>query len=54
LLKENRDFEAHLKKLRLPHTYKEFPGDHNWAYWDQHIQDALAFHAKHLGIRLRA
>jgi S-formylglutathione hydrolase FrmB len=54
LLKENRAFHAHLKKLRLPHVYKEFPGGHDWAYWDRHIRDALAFHAKHLGLKYRA
>ncbi|MCE0522947.1 MAG: esterase family protein [Methylacidiphilales bacterium] len=51
LLKENRHFSAYLKKLRLPHVYKEFPGGHSWEYWDRHIQDALVFHAKHLGFK---
>ena len=50
LLEQNREFHAHLDSLHFPHEYHEFEGDHNWAYWDQHIQDALAFHAKVLKI----
>jgi len=50
LLEENRKFHAHLEKLGIPHEYEEFPGAHNWAYWDEHIQEALKFHAAALGI----
>jgi putative tributyrin esterase len=51
LFEDNRAFHAHLEKLRLPHEYQESPGAHDWKYWDEHIQGALAFHAKHLGIQ---
>ena len=47
---ENRGFHAHLEKLGLSHEYKEFPGGHNWAYWDEHVWEAIAFHLPHLGI----
>lgn len=50
LVRDNRELHAHLKKLGIKHTYKEFPGDHNWGYWDEHIQQALAFHRRALGI----
>lgn len=50
LLEDNRVFHAKLKALRIPHEYEEFPGTHNWDYWDLHIQSALAFHARELGI----
>ncbi len=50
LLDDNRAFHAHLEKLGLPHEYAEYPGGHEWAYWDKHIQSALRFHSKHLGI----
>jgi len=53
LLAQNRAFHTHLKKLRLPHEYKEFSGGHDWAYWDEHIREALAFHARRLGIDKR-
>ena len=25
------------------YTYTEGPGIHNWAFWDQHIQEILAW-----------
>ncbi len=43
LLPANRAFHAHLVEHDLPHEYEEFPGDHNWAYWDEHVQEAIAF-----------
>ncbi|MGI4788887.1 MAG: alpha/beta hydrolase [Janthinobacterium lividum] len=43
LIEENRAFHAHLMTLGIPHEYEEHPGDHNWAYWDKHIQDTLKF-----------
>ena len=50
LLDHNRRFHAHLKRLRLPHEYEEFPGAHTWDYWDRHVQEEIAFHRKALGI----
>lgn len=50
LLEDNREFRQKLEALKVPHEYEEFPGSHNWDYWDLHIREALAFHAKHLGI----
>jgi putative tributyrin esterase len=50
LLGQNRDFHAHLEKIGYAHEYEEFPGEHNWAYWDVHIQEAIAFLRRHLGI----
>jgi S-formylglutathione hydrolase FrmB len=57
LLDQNRNFTAHLKKIGVAHEYQEFAGAHDWSYWDKHIQSAIRFHSKHLGIakpRLRA
>lgn len=52
LIEHNRDFHAHLERLGIPHEYEEFPGAHTWDYWDLHVQDAIAFHCKALGIPL--
>jgi S-formylglutathione hydrolase FrmB len=48
LLEENRAFHKHLEDLHISHQYDEFPGVHDWAYWDKHVQEAIAFHAKNL------
>jgi len=50
LLEDNRAFHQHLKELAIPHEYEEFPGEHNWDFWDTHIQEAINFHARALGI----
>ena len=46
LLEGNRHFHAHLESRRIPHTYKEYPGQHNWAYWNAHLPEALQQHFK--------
>lgn len=50
LIEENRACHTHLKQIGYPHEYEEFPGAHTWAYWDEHVQEAIAFHCRHLGI----
>jgi S-formylglutathione hydrolase FrmB len=50
LLPQNGAFHEHLESLHIAHEYQEFPGGHNWAYWDEHVQEALAFHVKNLGL----
>jgi S-formylglutathione hydrolase FrmB len=50
LLDANRQFHTHLETLGVPHEYQEFPGAHDWAYWDLHVQQAIRFHARHLKI----
>jgi S-formylglutathione hydrolase FrmB len=51
LLEENRAFHKHLGSLQIAHEYQEFPGNHDWSYWDRHVQEAVAFHARHLGLK---
>ena len=50
LLEENRAFHRHLEQLGIPHEYAEFPGAHTWDYWDHHVQEAIAFHQRALGL----
>ena len=48
LLEHNRRFHEDLQALKVPHTYREFPGGHDWDYWDLHVREALDFHARNL------
>lgn len=48
LLDQNRAFHKHLEGMRIDHEYQEFPGGHDWAYWDLHVREAIAFHKKNL------
>jgi putative tributyrin esterase len=45
LLPMNRELSATFKQMGIDHDYAEYPGDHNWDYWDLHVQEAIAFHA---------
>lgn len=50
LLDMNRRLHAGLTALGVAHEYEEFPGGHEWGYWDLHVRDALRFHCRALGI----
>ena len=43
LLEANRTLHGHLKKAQIEHIYQEFPGAHEWSYWQEHIKDSLLF-----------
>ncbi len=50
LIEENRAFHAHLQQLGIAHEYAEHDGEHNWSYWDAHIQDTLEFVARAMNL----
>ncbi len=41
LYQDNLAFRDHSLTAGYPLTYREGPGDHNWAYWDQEILTGL-------------
>jgi putative tributyrin esterase len=41
LYEENITFRDYVKPLKLSLTYDEAPGEHTWAFWDEHIQRVL-------------
>jgi len=44
LYEGNLAFRDACRKANYPsHVYEEGPGSHTWSYWDEHIQNALAF-----------
>lgn len=43
LFKHNQAFHAFLAEKGISHEYAEYPGEHNWAYWDTHIPEVLQF-----------
>jgi len=46
LFGENRALHAALVAEGIPHEYAEFPGGHDWAYWEIHLVDTLRFFAR--------
>ena len=52
LLPMNRDFADLLVARKIPHEYRQLPGDHSWPYWDAQVQEVLRIAAKKFGKRL--
>ena len=50
LLEPNRTFHAHLHRLKIEHEYAEFPGAHDWTYWDKRVREVIPFLAEVLGL----
>ncbi len=42
-LTQNRQFQTRLKQLKIANVVHEFPGEHTWRYWRQHLADSLTF-----------
>jgi S-formylglutathione hydrolase FrmB len=40
---QNRQLSELLKKEGYVHTWEEWPGDHDWDFWDESVKKALAF-----------
>lgn len=43
LIDANRQLRRELIEQGIAHIYEEFPGGHEWPYWEQHIEDSLKF-----------
>ena len=48
LIQYNRELHKGLSDQGIPHSYEEFPGGHEWEYWQDHLVDTLLFFNKHL------
>jgi S-formylglutathione hydrolase FrmB len=46
LLQSNRSFADILVKQKIPHEYRQLPGNHSWTYWDAQVQEVLRIAAK--------
>lgn len=44
----NPSFAALLREKKIPHEFRQLPGNHNWAYWDQQVQEVLKIAAEKL------
>ena len=46
LIDMNQKFAALLREKKIPHEYRELPGNHNWEYWDQQVREVLKIAAQ--------
>ena len=37
----NRELSALMLEKKIPHEFRQLPGDHSWAYWDRQVQEVL-------------
>ena len=42
----NREFAGLMSEKKIPHEYRELPGDHSWGYWDKQVQEVLKIAAQ--------
>jgi putative tributyrin esterase len=48
LIEENRELHQKLLQNGIAHEFEEFPGGHEWPYWELHLEDALRFFTRML------
>src|SRR5687768_6907873 len=48
LLSHNRELASLFVELKIPHEYRQLPGNHSWPYWDAQIQEILRLAAQRL------
>jgi putative tributyrin esterase len=47
----NEQFATLLSEKKIPHEFRELPGDHGWQYWDQQVKELLIIAAGKLQLR---
>jgi S-formylglutathione hydrolase FrmB len=47
----NRELAGLMSEKKIPHEYRQLPGDHSWGYWDRQIQEVLKIAIRTFGVR---
>jgi len=42
----NRELSALMLEKKIPHEFRQLPGDHSWGYWDRQVQEILKIGAQ--------
>lgn len=45
-LTTNRELVDILLAKKIPHQFRQLPGEHNWEYWDQQVKEILRLYAE--------
>src|SRR6185503_3846881 len=48
---DNRELAALLVEKKIPHEYRQLPGDHSWGYWDRQVQEVIKIAVRNLNVR---
>lgn len=46
IFRSNRELAALMFEKKIPHEFRELPGDHSWFYWDRQVQEVLKLAAE--------
>ena len=49
----NEQFASLLSEKKVPHEFRELPGDHSWPYWNQQVPEVLKIAAEKLHAKPR-
>lgn len=50
-LSDSTQFVELLRQKKIPHEFRELPGDHSWPYWDMQVREVLKIAAAKLHAR---
>jgi putative tributyrin esterase len=50
----NHRFGELLREKKIPHEYRELPGDHSWQHWNRQVKEVLKIAAEKLRADLRS
>ena len=42
----NRELAGLMSEKKIPHEFRQLPGDHSWAYWDRQVREILELAAQ--------
>ena len=46
----NHKLDERMLEMKIPHEYRELPGDHSWGYWDSQVQEVLRIAAQKIRV----
>lgn len=50
LIVHNRLLHSQMLEQGIEHVYCEYPGGHEWSYWEKHVGESLLFFAQQLAV----
>ena len=48
LIQANRTLHQEMNAAKIQHNYQEYPGGHEWPYWQEHIRKTFLFFDQHV------
>ena len=54
IFRSNRELAALMFERKIPHEFRQLPGDHSWAYWDRQVHEILKIAAEKMRMPKRS